>query len=152
MSLVTCPCRKSLASAPVSASFPRSDLSTTKVTDETLALPRCARARRSRPRASSAFLEPGQPPPYLALELVHHPLTREPGLQRAADDRGLLGAVEALEQREQPVEVQGEGVIGHVYSGWKSCRSPTNSRSSSTRCRRTGPTSSSTCASRRTAT
>src|SRR3954451_18143784 len=98
MSFVTWPCRKSLASVPVSASFPRSDRSTTNVlTDETL-----------------AFLEAGQAAHDLALELVHHAVAREPGLQRRADDGGLLDAVEALEQREQPVEVERKGVTGHV--------------------------------------
>src|SRR4051794_1258676 len=98
MSLVTWPCRKSLASVPVSASFPRSDRSTTNVlTDETLAL-----------------FEAGEAAHDLALELVHDALAGDARLQRRADDGGLLGAVEALEQREQPVEVEGEGVTGHV--------------------------------------
>src|SRR3954447_17008224 len=135
MSLVTWPCRKSLASAPVRASLPRSDLSTTKVTDETLAL-----------------FKAGQAPADLALELVHHALAREAGRERVAHHGRLFGAVEALEQCEQTFEVEWEGVIGHVYSRCRSCRSPTNSRRSSTPCRRIGPISSSTCASRKTAT
>src|SRR3954465_7357528 len=136
MSFVTWPCRKSLASEPVNASLPRSDLSTTKVTDETLAI-----------------LEAREPPLHLGLELVHHALARHAGLQRRAHDGRLLGAAEPLEQREQPVEVEGEGVTGHVYAlSLRSCRSPTTSSGSSTRSRRTGPTSSSTCASTRTAT
>src|SRR4051812_23215044 len=135
MALVSWPCRKSLASAPVSASLPRSDLSTTNVTDETLAL-----------------VQAREPALDLALELVHHAVARDAGGERAAHDRGLLDAVKALEEREEAVEVEWEGVIGHVYSRCRSCRSPTNSRKSSTRCRRTGRTSSSTCASRRTAT
>src|SRR4051812_43436519 len=117
MSLVTCPCRKSLASAPVKASLPRSDLSTTKVTDETLAL-----------------FQAGQPAHDLALELVHHPVARDAGLQSAAHHFGLFHAVEPFEQREQSFKVEGEGVTGHVYSGFRSCRLPTNSRRSSTRC------------------
>src|SRR3954452_2836049 len=99
MSLVTWPCRKSLASDPVNASLPRSDLSTTKVTDETLAI-----------------LEPRQPPAHLGLELVHHAVARNPRVQRRAHDLRLLDAVEPLEQREQPVQVEGKGVTGHVYS------------------------------------
>src|SRR3954465_1345967 len=100
MSLVTWPCRKSLASVPVSASLPRSERSTTNVlTDERLAL-----------------IEARQAPPHLALELVHHALARNAGGQRRAHDRGLFGAVEALEQREQPREVEGEGIAGHVYA------------------------------------
>src|SRR5690348_13429475 len=92
MSLVTWPCRKSLASAPVSASLPRSDRSTTKVvTDETLAL-----------------LEAGQPAPHLPLELVEHAVARDARRQGAPHHLRLLGAVEPLEQREQPVEVVGE--------------------------------------------
>src|SRR4051794_29372567 len=136
MSLVTWPWRKSLASAPVRASLPRSERSTTNVvTDETLA----------------RFFETGQTAPHLALELVHHAVARDPRGQRGAHDFGLLGAVKALQEGDQSFEVEGEGVIRHVYSRCRSCRSPTNSRNSSTRCRRTGRTSSSTCASRRTA-
>ena len=102
MSLVTCPCRKALASVPVRASFPRSERSTTKVvTDETLA----------------RLLQPGEPPPNLALQLVHHPVARDARLERRADDRRLLRAVEALEQRQQPFEIEREGSAGHVRSG-----------------------------------
>src|SRR3954454_11307627 len=101
MSFVTCPCRKSLASLPVSASLPRSERSTTNVavTDERLAL-----------------LQARQTPLDLALELVHHPLARDARAERGAHHRRLLDAVEPLEQREQPVEVEGEGVAGHVYA------------------------------------
>ena len=63
---------------------------TNVVTDETLAL-----------------FEARQPARDLALELVQHPLARDARLQRRAHDRGLLGAVEPLEQREQPGEIEG---------------------------------------------
>src|SRR3954468_12873048 len=99
MSLVTWPWRKSLASAPVSASLPRSDLSTTKVTDETLAL-----------------IQAREPAHDLALELVHHALAGDARGERRAHHRGLLDAVETLEQRQQPGQVEGEGVTGHVYA------------------------------------
>src|SRR4051794_2678902 len=99
MSLVTWPCRKSLASAPVRASLPRSDRSTTKVTDETLAL-----------------IKAGQATPHFAVELVHHTIARDPRGQRVTDHGGLLGAVEALEQGQQTFQVEGEGIVGHVYS------------------------------------
>src|SRR5688500_3259349 len=99
MSLVTWPCRKSLASDPVSASLPRSERSTTNVvTDETLAL-----------------IEARQPPGDLARELVEHALAREPALQRRAGDRGLLLPVEPFEQGEQAFQVIGDRV-GHVPS------------------------------------
>src|SRR3954464_13768936 len=99
MSLVSWPCRKGLASLPVSASLPRSERSTTKVvTDVRL-----------------VALQPGQPPPDLVLELVHHAVARNPGLQRRAYDLRLLGAVEALEQGEQPFEVQWKPIC-HVRS------------------------------------
>src|SRR3954452_3926676 len=112
MSLVTWPCRNSLASAPVSASLPRSERSTTKVvTDETLALVEACQAAHD-----------------LAFELVHHAVARHARLQCAAHHRGLLGAVEALEQRQQPGQVEGDRVIGHVYAQGRSCRSSTNSR------------------------
>ena len=89
-----------MASAPVSASFPRSERSTTNVvTDETLAL-----------------FEAGQSPPHLALEFVEHAVARIARRERAAHHRRLLGAVQPLEQREQPVEVEGERVTGHVYA------------------------------------
>src|SRR5689334_6769777 len=100
MSLVTWPCRKSLASLPVSASLPRSDLSTTKVTDETLAI-----------------VGAGEAAPDLALELVHHALARNARRERVADHLGLLGPVELLEQGQQAVKVVWE-VVGHVYSRW----------------------------------
>src|SRR3954463_12469089 len=115
MSLVTWPCRKSLASVPVRASLPRSEGSTTKVlTDERL-----------------AFIQAGQPAPDLALELVHHAVAGHACGERRAHDLGLLDAVETLEQREQPWEVEGERVAGHVYAlSHPSCRSPqTSSRS-----------------------
>src|SRR3954468_4524546 len=97
MSLVSWPCRKSLASAPVSASFPRSERSTTNVvTDETLAL-----------------LQARQPSHQLALELVHHAVARNPRGERAAHPRGLLGAVEPLEQGEPPLQVKRDL---HVYA------------------------------------
>src|SRR5689334_19392809 len=101
MSLVTWPCRKSLASAPVRASLPRSERSTTNVvvTDERL-----------------AFFQAGQPAPHLALELIHHAFARDAGRERRADHVGLLDAVEPLEQREQPREVEGKGIAGHVYA------------------------------------
>src|SRR4051794_18439513 len=100
MSFVTWPCRKSLASAPVRASLPRSERSRTNVvTDETLAL-----------------LQPRQPARDLALELLQHPLARDAGVQRRAHDGGLLGAVETFEQRQQPGEVEGKGVGCHVYA------------------------------------
>src|SRR3954454_10678602 len=100
MSLVTCPCRKSLDCAPLRASLPRSERSTTNVvTDERLAL-----------------VEAGEPAPDLALELVHHALARDARRERRAHDLGLLGAVEPLEQREQPRKVEGERVGGHVYA------------------------------------
>src|SRR3954447_9811102 len=104
MSLVSWPCRKSLASAPVSASLPRSDLSTTNVTDETLALVEAREAAGD-----------------LALELVHHAIARDARGERAAHDRGLFDAVEAFQEGEQPFEVEGEGVTGHVYSRCRSC-------------------------------
>src|SRR3954453_16610856 len=100
MSLVTWPCRNVLASAPVRASLPRSERSTTKVTNERLV----------------RLVQPRQPPLHLRGELVHHPLPRHPGLQRRPPDRGLLRAVEALEQREEPVEVEGKIVGGHVVA------------------------------------
>src|ERR1700754_1857916 len=97
MSLVTWPCRKSLASVPVSASLPRSERSTTKVvTDETLAL-----------------IRPGQPARHLARELVQHALARHPGRERGAHDGHFLGAAEPLQQRQQPFEVIGDR-LGHV--------------------------------------
>src|SRR5689334_19448620 len=99
MSLVTCPCRKSLASDPVSASLPRSERSTTNVvTHETLAL-----------------FEAGQPARDLARQLVQHALAREPALQRRARDRRLLDAVQPFEQGEQAFQVIGNRV-GHVPS------------------------------------
>src|SRR5688572_7291692 len=99
MSLVTWPCRKSLASDPVSASLPRSERSTTKVvTHKTLALFEARQAARD-----------------LARELVEHPLAREPALQRRARHRGLLRAVEPFEQGEQAFQVIGDRV-GHVPS------------------------------------
>src|SRR3954447_26993425 len=137
MSLVTWPWRKSLASAPVSASFPRSERSTTKVpvvTHETLAL-----------------FQAGEPPRDLARELLQHPLPRHPGLQRRARDGRLLRAVEPFEQREETLEVIGD-LIGHVRSLTPSCRLPKSFRKFWTRSRRIGPTSSSICASKRTAT
>src|SRR3954462_11990111 len=107
MSFVTWPCRKSLASTPVRASLPRSDLSTTNVTDETLAL-----------------LQARQPPHDFALELVHHAVARHARRERAAHALGLLAAVEPSEQREQPFEFQGSRVAGHVYAlRDPSCRS-----------------------------
>src|SRR4051812_4595084 len=100
MSLVTWPCRKSLASVPVRASLPRSERSTTNVlTDERLALVQARQAATD-----------------LALELVHHAVARDARGERRAHDVGLLAAVEALEQREQPREVEGERVAGHVYA------------------------------------
>src|SRR3954454_8463306 len=100
MSLVTCPCRKSLDCAPLRASLPRSERSTTNVvTDERLAL-----------------VEAGEPAPDLALELVHHPVAGDARGERRPHDLGLLGAVEPLEQREQPRQVEGERVGGHVYA------------------------------------
>ena len=56
---------------------------------------------------------------------------RHAGGERAAHHRRLLGALELLEQREQPVEALGRGrARGVVGSGWpdstaQSCRSPT---------------------------
>src|SRR5690348_17313485 len=90
MSLVTCPCRNVLASGPVSASLPRSERSTTKVTDERLVI----------------VLQPGQPPLDLALQLVQHALARDAVAQGRAHDRRLLGAVEPLEQRQQTLHVE----------------------------------------------
>src|SRR4051794_19919824 len=100
MSLVTWPCRKSLASGPVNASLPRSERSTTNVlvTHETLAL-----------------FEAGEAPRDLARELVEHPLARHAGLDRRSDHRHLLGAVQPLEQGEKTFEVVGDR-IGHVPS------------------------------------
>jgi hypothetical protein len=59
-------------------------------------------------------VEPGQAAQDLGLQLVQHAVARHPGRERRAHHGGLLGAVEALEQREQPVEVEGEVVRGHV--------------------------------------
>src|SRR3954447_10157988 len=98
MSLVTWPCRKVLASAPVRASLPRPERSTTKVTDA---------------RLVTAIVEPGDPALDLALQLVHHALARDPRRQRRADDGDLLGAVQALEQGEQPFHVERDL---HVYA------------------------------------
>src|SRR3954447_5479489 len=136
MSLVTWPCRKSLASDPVSASFPRSERSTTNVvvTDETLAL-----------------VEARQAPRHFARELVQPPLARDAARQRRAHDRDLLRAVEPFEQREEALEVIGD-LIGHVRSLTPSCRLPKSFRKFWTRSRRIGPTWSSICASKRTAT
>src|SRR3954449_11786302 len=136
MSLVTWPCRKSLASEPVSASLPRSERSTTNVlvTDETLAL-----------------FEPREPPRDLARELVQHALARHARFQGRAHDRDLLGAAEPLQQREQAFEVIGDRV-GHVPSSPQSCRLPKTSRRFSTRSPPTGRTWSSTCVSRKRAT
>src|SRR3954469_12618279 len=136
MSLVTWPCRKSLASGPVSASLPRSERSTTNVlvTHKTLALFEAGEAARD-----------------LARELVQHPLPRHPSLDRRAHHRDLLGAVEPLEQGEKTFEVVGDRV-GHVPSSPQSCRLPKTFRRFSTRSRRTGPTWSSICASTRPAT
>src|ERR1044071_5488813 len=137
MSLVTWPWRKSLASAPVSASFPRSERSTTKVpvvTHETLAL-----------------FETGEPPRDLARELLQDPLARDPAFERRAHDGRLLRAVEPLEQRQETLEVIGD-LIGHVRSLTPSCRLPKSFTKFSTRSRRIGPTWSSICASKRTAT
>src|SRR3954453_4990176 len=108
MSLVTWPCRKSLASGPVNASLPRSERSTTNVlvTHETLAL-----------------FEAGEPPRHLAREFVEDALPRHAGVDRRAHDRDLLGAVESLEQGEKTFEVIGNRV-GHVPSSRQSCRLP----------------------------
>src|SRR3954452_12973211 len=97
MSFVTWPCRNDFASGPVRASFPRSERSTTKVTEERLVI-----------------LQAGQPAQHLGLQLVHHALARDARLQRRAHDRRLLHAVQPLEQREQSVEVEWEVVRGHV--------------------------------------
>ena len=87
-----------MASAPVSASFPRSERSTTNVlTDETLAL-----------------LEAGQSPPDLALELVEHTVAWIPGRERAAHHRRLLGAIKPLEQAEQTIEIERKSL--HRYA------------------------------------
>src|SRR3954451_12590178 len=136
MSLVTWPCRKSLASEPVSASFPRSERSTTNVlvTHETLAL-----------------FEAREPPGDLARELLQHALARDARLERRPHDRHLLRAAESLEQREQTFEVIGDRV-GHVPSSPQSCRLPKTSRRFSTRSPPTGRTWSSTCVSRKRAT
>src|SRR3954447_462030 len=127
MSLVTWPCRKSLASLPVRASLPRSERSTTNVlTDETLAL-----------------VEARQPAQDLPLELVHHAVTRDAGRERGKHHLGLFHAVQPLEQGEQAFEVEGKGVGPHVYApSDQSCRSQKNSRRSWTRSLRTGRTSS----------
>src|ERR1700760_4177606 len=98
MSLVPCPCRNVLASAPVRASLPGSDRSRTNVTDERLA----------------TLVEPRQPAPHLALELVHHAVARDARVQRRAHDGSLLDAVEALQQGQQPIEVQRKIALGHV--------------------------------------
>jgi hypothetical protein len=58
------------------------------------------------------IFEPGHPAQDLGLQLVQHPLAGDARLQRRAHDRRLLGAVEALEQRQQPVQVEGEVVRG----------------------------------------
>src|SRR6185312_11582406 len=129
MSLVTWPCRKSLASEPVSASLPRSERSTTNVvTHETLAL-----------------FEAREPPRDLARELLQHALARYARRERRPHDRDLLRAVEPLEQREQTFEVIGDRV-GHVPSSPQSCRLPKTSRRFSTRSPPTGRTWSSTSA------
>ena len=87
-----------MASAPVSASFPRSERSTTNVvTDETLAL-----------------FEAGQSPPHLALEFLQHPVTRIARRERAAHHRRLLGAIEPLEQAEQTIEIERKSL--HRYA------------------------------------
>src|SRR4051795_9954996 len=99
MSLVSWPCRKALASLPVSASLPRSERSTTKVVTD----------------ARLVALQAGQPPADLVLELIHHAVARDPGLQRRPHDLRLLGAVEALEQCEEPFEVQWKPIC-HVRS------------------------------------
>src|ERR1700754_3830141 len=124
MSLVTCPCRKSLASEPVRASLPRSEPSTTKVavTHETLAL-----------------FEARQPPRHLARDLAQPPLARHARLERRAHHRRLFGAAEALQQGEQALEVIGDRV-GHVPSHPQSCRLLKSFRRFSTRSRRIGPT------------
>jgi hypothetical protein len=54
-----------------------------------------------------------QAPLDLAPELVEHPVDGDAGSDGGAHHVGLLGAVEALEQRQQPVEVEGEGRLGH---------------------------------------
>jgi hypothetical protein len=72
--------------------------------------------------------DPREPPFHLALELVDDARVRHAAVERGTRHRGLLGAVEALEQREQPVEalptrggervvgVQWEGRAGHISS------------------------------------
>ena len=67
------------------------------VTDETLAL-----------------FEAGQPPPHLALEFLHHPVTRIARRERAAHHGRLLGAVKPLEQAEQTIEIERESL--HRYA------------------------------------
>src|SRR5215510_5238200 len=98
MSLVTWPCRKSLASAPVRASLPRSERATTNVslTHETLAL-----------------FQPRQPTRHLAGELVEHALARHARLQRGRAVAHLLRAVAPRQQGEEAFEVIGDRV-GHV--------------------------------------
>jgi hypothetical protein len=70
-------------------------------------VPRCAYAR--------------QPPLDLALELLDHALGRHAGRQRRAHHRRLLGAVEPLEQRQQPAEAlvarRRERVLGVDWEG-----------------------------------
>src|SRR5688572_24478425 len=106
MSLVTCPCRNDFASAPVSASLPRSERSTSPHASVSARYPvSTTTATTSRLLAAHAH----QPALDLVLELLQHALARHAGLQGRADDRGLLGAVEPLEQPQQAVEALAAG-------------------------------------------
>ena len=64
-------------------------------------------------------IESCQPPLHLGLQLVQNALARDAGLKRRAHHRGLVHAVEALEQRQQPVEVEWQFVGGHVVASYR---------------------------------
>src|SRR3954447_5995998 len=105
MSLVSWPWRKVFASAPVSARRPRPARSTSsQVSVRVLTTPS---HRRTGGGAAGGARPPARArcaPPAPALEPVV-PQPRGPArLQRRPGHRGLLGAVELLEQREQPLE------------------------------------------------
>ena len=53
-------------------------------------------------------------PLHLALELLEHDHRCDPGLQRRARHGGLLGAVQALQEREQTVQVEASGASQRI--------------------------------------
>ena len=98
-----------MASAPVSASLPRSERSTTAqpsvIARWAAVLVSVSVTIRSHRRTARA----DQPPLDLPLQLLDHHHRRHAGLERAAHHRALGRAVEPLEQGEQAVDVQPAG-------------------------------------------